>query len=230
MAGQVSVDVCNADSECGGRHFMNIKLRMAGLIPVCVMLLVVVGVAGAQTAAPAVETTVSLLSPYSRVDVPVYWDRNLDSVLDDETELVGTYNVLSIYDPLTFTWEPYVDEQIDPAQLSYRISLWQIGPWAVLGDWIDLEDPTTLSLEDGDYEILRTEHHWATNPSNQYTIGFNVFDEQEWVCPYCPTRVVVQPETYTQYLDPLTGVYEYEYQLIEGAPLQWSELFVIQRP
>jgi hypothetical protein len=42
--------------------------------------------------------------------------------------------------------------------------------------------------------------------------------------------MVVQPELYTQYFDPLTGIYEYEYKLIENAPLQWSELFVVQRP
>jgi hypothetical protein len=209
---------------------MNFRLKIGGVVAVCVVMLAVVGVAAAQTATPNVSTTVSLLTPYTWTDVPVYWDRNKDGVLDDTTELVGTYNAFDIHEPLTFTWLPYTDEKVDPAKLSYRITVWQIGPWAILGGWIDLNDPATMSLQEDDYEILRTEHHWATNPNTLYTIAFNPFDDQEWVCAYCPTRIVVQPELYTQYFDPLTGVYEYQYKLIENAPLQWSDLFVIQHP
>ena len=85
-----------------------------------------------------------------------------DGVMDDATEFVGSYNAFDIHEPLTFTWLPYANEKVDPARLPYRITTWQIGPWAILSGWIDLNDPTTLSLEADDYEILRTQHHWAT--------------------------------------------------------------------
>ncbi|GAB4479255.1 MAG: hypothetical protein Kow00124_24640 [Anaerolineae bacterium] len=204
------------------------KIKLVAVIGLMIASLAVAGVTQTLAqGAPAVET-VTLVTPYARQDVPIY-----RTSAGKAPELVGTFDVIDLNFSLRFTWQPDPYEQVDFEHTAYRVFLRQYFPWSwPYYDPLDF-DQTLLIGED--YQEIRSAFHWASNPNHtDYVIPYLdvpvVRETDEWLCAYCPTRVVVQPYTFEQYRDPLTGVYEYRYTPLPGGVEQWSEVFVIRKP
>ena len=139
-------------------------------------------------------------------------DLNFDGVLDRETEC----GPLAVYDgneEIIFSWDPY--DFPEGTNGSYRISL------------LETEYETLTQRE------LKVAHHWGSNPNGtQFAMGSFGFGEDFRLCPTCYFTLFIMPETYAQYYDEDTGVYEYEYTLLfdeDGLPvmLWFSEAFLI---
>jgi len=163
---------------------------------------------------------VQIVTPVQQTDQAAYYQRT-----NGETVLLGHFDVYDLYGPLEFVWQPDAYERIDFAHASYRVALRQYFPWTWF--WYEPEFEPDL-IRDEEFQEIRAAHHWASNPNHtSFTIPLIYSEEGDWVCTTCPTRVVVQPERWAQYVDPLIGTYEYEYTPIPNAAEQWSEPFLI---
>lgn len=175
---------------------------------------------------PVPEVTVQIETPVRAESLNISW-------LDPKTNqplTVGTFTAYDLMGPLQFHWQPDAYEQVDREHTAYRVFLRQYFPWA----W-PFFDPTDLDagLDLEDYQDVRVAYHWASNPNGtSFTIPLlyneQVTEEDEWVCTFCPTHVIVQPMRMEHYKSE-TGQWEYRYTSIPGAQEQWSQIFVISR-
>jgi uncharacterized surface protein with fasciclin (FAS1) repeats len=123
----------------------------------------------------------------------------------DGDHSVGTWETHYWDDDLVVEWEEYdFPEDVNGA---YRMSIHQYD--LVAGDAPLLE--------------IKVAYHWQRNP-NPTLFTFGALADGEPLIVGHPVYVLVQPATYTTYVDSMTGVTEYEYELIEDADPQWSQV------
>jgi hypothetical protein len=181
------------------------KILIAAMIAVLAGALAV-GISLAQ------NTGVNILTPPSAESVSVYLELNGNG-LNDPEEFVGVFDVYSGDQGITISWPAYAFGA--GANGSYRVALLQNMNPLGAAQWAE----------------MASAHHWASNPNGpNFTMGpFSA----AYLCRTCPSRFVVQPETYSQFYDPTTDTYEYEYTPVAGAyttgsaSLTQSEDFVI---
>ncbi|NDJ34885.1 MAG: fasciclin domain-containing protein [Chloroflexi bacterium] len=155
-----------------------------------------------NTPAEKAPTTVLFNTPFFTTNVPVY--ANFGS---GETPL-GTYNTFSWDFPIEVQWAPYTFESPNGA---YRLAIRQYDP--IFNNYVE----------------IKVAFHWDENPNDeQFTFGALGFVEGVFLNIF-PSYVVVEPHTYSTFLDTSTGVTEYQYTPVAGAPTQWSDPFVITR-
>ena len=184
------------------------KIGMAGLV-VLVIAGTVVGVTLANQ-----EVTIST-TPI-RTQWPVYFDVNGNG-LYESTELVGPFDVYNGNAPFQFSWNPY--PFASGANGSYHVTLWQ--------------NTTPLGAGSPNWVLRQDAHHWASN-SNGTAFSMGPF-AVETLCAYCPTKVVIEPETYVLFHEPVTDSYYYIYTPVPSAlsgtgiaNLEESEEFVFE--
>jgi hypothetical protein len=165
------------------------KILIAAIIAVLAGALIV-GMTLAQ------NTGVNIVTPPSQTQVSVYMELNGNG-LNDPEEFVGIFDVYSGDQGITFSWPSHAFGA--GANGSYRVALLQNMNPLGAAQWAE----------------MASAHHWASNPNGtSFTMGpFNA----AYLCRTCPTRFVVQPETYSQFYDPTTDTYEYEYTPVAGA-------------
>ncbi len=171
---------------------------------------IVPGIAGAAlalglTVGLAAAADVTLLTPPLASDLPIYYDANRNG-LHESAEFMGRFDVYDGAADLTFSWVKW------QGATAYRVSMIQY----------------PLPYVDGRGGSVETKvaHHWFNNPNGlQFTMGSFGFDEP--ICYGCVTILTVTPEMATQYFDPTTGQYEYEYTPL--GPAVASEPFVLQQ-
>jgi hypothetical protein len=144
----------------------------------------------------AADGSATILTAPTARDVQVYIDQNHNG-LNDPEEFVGVFDVYSGDHGITISWPAVSFAQ--GANGSYRVALLQ----------------NTSPLGAAAWAEVANAHHWANNPNGTtFTMGpFNA----NYLCRTCPTRFVVQPETYQQFYDPTTQTYEYEYTNVGAA-------------
>ena len=137
----------------------------------------------------AAGTGVTILTPPIKVE----------EVYIEPGGLLGTFPIYDGNQPITFTWDPY--PFAPGVNGSYRVSLWQnTTPFGPAATWVE----------------RKVAHHWASNP-NGTTFTMGAFGFGEEICTTCPSKFVVQAETYRLFLDAATGRYEYEYTPVAAA-------------
>lgn len=171
-------------------------------------------VAGARIVASDIETSNGVIHVIDLVMIP---DRSwrvkpAETSVRFDTPFYGAgplyYNGFDYTRDLTFSWNayPFADENG-----AYRISIRRYLPAHILGT----------------YSEMKVAYHFAAS-GETYTYG--EFGVGEVVCLDCPSYIVVEPVTFTQFLNPATGAYEYAYSPISGAAAQWSDVFVFLVP
>lgn len=178
-------------------------LKQIGLVLllVGVMALLIVSLVTAQSNANLVLNIYLL-----RSQEPIYDDVNNNGIHEDE-ELIGFFDVHDGNEVITISWDAY---PFGEANGSYRIALRQYQP------------PDFITFKD-----LKPSHHWASGEDTEhFTMGSFGFGED--ICQNCPTEVVIEPETYQEVINADTGVGEYQYTPLPGAPTYKTWQFVIE--
>lgn len=195
----------------GANIIMSIRkstLLRGGVVALAAIVVGALLVNMAQAAA-----AVTILTPPSHIDANIYYDQDHDGVNDPE-EFVGIFDVYAGDKALVVSWGAYTFPE--GANGSYAVSVWQ----------------NRNPLGAPSWQMLRLGHHWASNP-NGTVFSTGPFAHNE-VCGTCPTRVIVQPETFVAYYNPTTRTYEYKYAPIGAAysatpaNLTESDTFVIE--
>jgi hypothetical protein len=132
-------------------------------------------VASAITGVASAATDVTIITPpFAYLDV--YFDAN-GNHQQDAGEFVGTFPAFHGSDEMAIQWTPY--SFAEGANGSYRVSLWQnITPLGT-ATWVE----------------RRVQHDWADNPAGTL-FYFGPFFKYENICELCPSKIIVQPETY----------------------------------
>jgi hypothetical protein len=191
---------------------MRIKRTLLRKIGLAVLIAVIAG-ALLVSFSLAASTGATILTQPIKLDQAVYYEVNGNG-LNDPEEFVGIFDVYSGDEGITFSWPAFAFAQ--GVNGSYRVALLQnLNP-----------------LGGANWSEVAYAHHWANNPNGtMFTMGpFNL----AYICGTCPSRFVVQPETYATFYDPTTQTYEYEYTPVagaygaSGAALTQSDDFVIE--
>ncbi len=172
------------------------RLAAAAMIALAVGAIVAGGVLA--------ETGVTLQTAPSHRDVQVYRDVNANGQ-NEADELVGEFDLYNGNSAIVFSWDAYPFES--GANGSYRVSLWQ-----------NTAQPGSAA-QWGEVVVA---HHWATNPNGPvFSMGpFN----RNYVCTTCPSKFVVQPETYVKVYNAASKSYEYQYTVLPAASGQPAAL------
>jgi hypothetical protein len=190
---------------------MRIQRRVFKQLVIAVMIAVIATI-GLVSFALAEGTGVNIVTTPGQENASVYIDQNHNG-LNDPEEFVGIFDVYNGDLGITFSWPAHAFAP--GVNGSYRVALLQnLNPLGA-AQWTE----------------VAYAHHWADNPNGtSFTMGpFNA----AYICRVCPTRFVVQPETYQTFYDPTTQSYEHDYTPVAGAyaagiaALTQSEDFII---
>jgi hypothetical protein len=167
-------------------------LRRGGVILLVLILgaVMVSNVLGAEA--------VTVITAPVKTNAGVYIDLDGDG-LNDPEEFVGYFDVYDGMQSITFSWNAY--SFASGVNGSYRVALWQNKTPLGAPAWAE----------------VASAHHWASNPNGtKFTMG--PFGPGQ-LCVTCPSRFVVEPETYVQVYNSTTQTYEYVYTPISAG---WS--------
>lgn len=147
---------------------------------------------------------------------PIYPDLNGNGI-QEQTELLGYYNVYNWNEEIVFEWEPLEHERYFPTA-SYRVALYQY----------PLGETNAAGFSVNGQEI-KVSHHWANNP-NGLRFVVNSFGFDEALCFGCITQIVVLPEVYNPVINSATGTVEYFYSPATPSGGSVNDLTIVSIP